>query len=929
MRVVKSKTATAGSSVPVTAVGARLSTLSLALTAAWALMAADPAHADAPISGSVSGDYNWNSGDLTVESSGHLSGGSSGVYTAGSSLGTLSNNGYISGAFAAIENDQTLTAINNASGASLRGGDYGLYNGSGSRVGSIVNLGTIQAAANGFNGISNQGTITNLSNGGSGAIAGGDMNSGIQNSRGQISVLNNSGTIRGGDSNLGSYSHGIDNSNRSTIGTLNNNSGATIYGAYSGIYNYSGSGTSLITELNNSGLITGTVAGVYNDDRGRIATLNNLSGGTINGGLINRATINVLNNAGTIIDTSTAVTSINGGFASDGITALHAVAGTIGSLNNSGLISGINAIMIESSATISTLSNSGTISGNILNNSTRAQTILGGTGSVFGTLTGQNGSIGLIANTRSNWIFGGGNQLLNSNIDVGSNSVINSAGVLQLNKQISVSGNYQQSTTATLNIGVGSGAVAHGDSSDSGYGRLIVSGSAVIDAGSSVALKKNGSYRFANGQRYLVIQAASAGSNYNETTLRYLADGYRGDITGSTILDGSNLGLLLTLDGEIVNPATEVNARNTLDGLYKYTGTDAALMNLFNAAAALATPADANRAGSQLSPSSSTFGIVGVTDAIGKHVNGMVFNRLDGNVTNAASTGSGLSGGESMSDKAAWGQLFGGRASADERDGISGYHASYNGLLLGADAALNERWRVGGLFNYASTSVSNDGNNAGSYARVNTYGLTAYAGYQGEPWYLNMSASAMRSNIDAHRVLDFTGFSSTANSSYKGMQYTAAARIAYPINVHDMIVTPLAGLTYSSLRLDAYKETGGNGAALNVAASDTHSIKSDLGFKLERGYQTSYGVFKPMLQLLWRHEYSDTRLQSVANFAADISGATTFVTQGPSPVKDTGVLSLGATLLRSDKLSLSAAYTLEKGGGYTSQTGSLLARWRF
>lgn len=904
--------------------------MSLALTAAWALMAATAAHADAPISGTVSGGYNWNSADLTVESSGRLSGGSSGVYTSGSSLGTLSNSGYISGTFAAIYNDKTLGAINNASGASINGGDYGLFNDAGSRIGSIVNHGTIQAATNGFNGISNQGTITNLSNGNSGVIAGGNSNAGIQNSRGTISVLTNSGMIRGGDSPNGSYSHGIDNSNRSTIGTINNNSGATIYGAYSGVYNYSGSGTSLITELNNSGLITGTVAGIYNDDRGRIATLNNLSGGIINGGVTNTATINVLNNAGTIIDPSSVVTSINGGYATDGITAIHNIRGTIGSLNNSGLITAINAIVIESGATITTLSNSGTIAGNIINNSNRVQTILGGSGSVFGTLGGQNGSIGLITNTRSNWVFGGGNQILNSNIDVGSNTVLNSAGVLQLNNQINVTGNYQQSAAATLNIGAGNGAISNGDVSDSGYGRLIVSGSAVIDAGSSVVLKKTDSYRFANGQRYLVIQAASAGSNYNEATLRYLADGYRGDITGSTILTGGNLGLLLTLDGEIVNPANEANARNSLEGLYKYTGSDAALMNLFNAAAALATPAEANRAGAQLNSSATSFGIAGAADAIGKHVNGMIFNRLEGNSPASAQSASGLSGGDDSSrDKAAWGQAFGGRASADERDGIAGYHASYNGLLLGADAALNERWRAGGLFSYASTSVSSDGNNAGSYARVDSYGLTGYAGYRGEPWYLNMSIGAIRSNIDAHRVLDFSGFSATANGSYKGMQYNAAAQVAYPIDVNGMVVTPLAGLSYSSLRLDAYTETGGNGAALNVAATDTHSLKSDLGFKLERNCQTAWGLFKPMVQMLWRHEYSDTRMQSVANFAADISGATSFVTLGPTAVRDTGVLSLAATLLRSDRLTLSAGYTLEKGSGYTSQTGSLLARWRF
>jgi len=923
MRQIQVKAGIACKPVAGLAASARLSTLSLAVSAALSLMAASPAQADAPITGVVlvpgSGAYNWSNGDLTVESSGRLSGGSSGVYTDGSTLGTLSNSGYIGGTFAGIYNDKTLTAINNASGASINGGDHGLFNDTGSRVGSIVNNGTIQAAPNGFNGISNWGTITNLSNSRSGVIAGAEMAAGIQNWRGQIATLTNNGTIRGGDSNLGSYSYGIDNNNRSTIGTLNNNSGATIYGARSGIYNYSSSGTSLITELNNSGLITGTVAGIYNDDGGRITTLNNLSGGIINGGIIN----------GDVRSTATITTFNNAGLVTDDMTAIHVVRGTIGSLNNSGVITASNAIVIESNATITTLSNAGTISGNIINNSNRVQTIFGGSGNTFGTLTGQNGSIGLITNTSSNWVFGGGNQLLNSNINVGSNSVINSAGVLQVNNQISVTGNYQQSAAATLNVGVASGAIANGESADSGYGRLLVSGSAVIDAGSSVALKKNGSYRFANGQRYLVLQASSAGSNYNEATLRYLADGYRGDITGSTIIDGSKLGLLLTLDGEIVNPANQANARNTLDGLYQYTGTDAALMNLFNAAAALGTAADANRAGAQLSTSSSTFGIAGATDAIGKHVNGMVFNRLDASVPTGGSVGSGLSGGDGLSDKAVWGQAFGGRASADERDGVSGYHASYNGLLLGADAALNERWRVGAVFSYASTSVSNDGNNSGSHARVDSYGLTAYAGYRGDPWYLNASLGAMRSNIDAHRLLDFTGFSGTANSSYQGMQYTAAALAGYPIAANGTVVTPLAGLTYSSLRLDAYTETGGNGAALNVAAADTHSLKSDLGFKLERDYQTGYGLLKPMVQILWRHEFSDTRLQSVANFAADLSGATTFVTLGPTAVRDTGVLSLGATLLRSDKLTLSAGYTLEKGSAYTSQTGSLLARWRF
>lgn len=917
----------------------RLRTLSLAVAAALSIMAAHSAQADAPISGSVSGPYTWASGDLLINPGATVSGGGDGVVADGASLGIMNNSGQLSGSFSGIYIDgNTIDRIENTSSGSINGRDYGIaIFSSSSLVKTLVNSGTI-SSPNGSAAISNEGTINTLINNSGGIILGGDLTAGIYNRR-NIGILSNSGTIKGGvnqNNSLLAYSYGIQNDNRATIDTLNNNSGGIIYGHASGIYNYTSSGTALITELNNSGLIDGGGYGIWNDERGKITTLNNLAGGTINNGILNGSsgaagTITTLNNAGTIIDTSTVVTPL-GPYASspmDDVIAIHNVRGTIGTLNNSGLISAINAIVIETNATITTLINSGTIAGNIINNSNRVQTISGGTGTVFGSLTGLNDSIGLITNTRSNWVFGGGNQLLNNNINVGTNKVINSAGVLQLNNQISITGNYQQNAAATLNIGVGDSATSNGNISDGGYGRLIVSGAAVIDAGSNVALKKTGSYRFANGQRYLVIQAASSGTNYNEATLQYQADGYRGDITGSSVIDGSNLGLLLTLDGEIINPASDANSRSALEGLFKYTGTDAALMNLFNAGAALGTPSDANRAGSQLGPSSITFGIVGAAYTLGRHLTDVAFNRLGHSSTPTSLDTSGLSGGEGISDKAGWGQFFGGRASDDGRDGVSGYHAGYTGLLLGADTELNKQWRAGGLFSYASTSVSNDGDNAGSYANVDSYGVTAYAGYTAEPWYLNMSVSAIRSDIDAHRVMDFSGFNGRANSSYQGRQYIAAVRGGYPINVNDMVVTPLAGLTYSSLRLDSYTETGGNGAALRVAAADTHTLKSDVGFKLERSYKTSYGLLEPTAKLLWRHEYSDTRLQSVANFAADVSGATTFVSQGSTPVADTAVLSLGATLLRNDNLTLSANYTLEKGGGYTAQTGSLLARWRF
>jgi len=161
------------------------------------------------------------------------------------------------------------------------------------------------------------------------------------------------------------------------------------------------------------------------------------------------------------------------------------------------------------------------------------------------------------------------------------------------------------------------------------------------------------------------------------------------------------------------------------------------------------------------------------------------------------------------------------------------------------------------------------------------------------------------------------------------MQYVASAQVGYPIQLNAITtLTPIAGLSYSRLKQDAYTETG-SAAALHVNASSTSSMQSDLGAKLERIYKTSYGELKPSVRLSWRHEYRDTSIQSVANFTADTTGATSFIAQGAAPSRDVGVLVLGATLARSQNLSLAAHYTVEAARSYTAQTADVRLRYEF
>ena len=813
-----------------------------------------------------------------------------------------------------IDNSSPISSLDNPALTTLHGNSAGVYN------------------------TSSIGTLSN-----SGSITGNNL--GIRNnSSASITTLNNNtgGTISsGGSSGIG---------NVGSIGTLNNS--GTISSSNMGISNYN---SGLIGTLNNSGSITGPGAGINNN--ATITLLNNNAGGTISGGntgINNAGSIGTLSNSGTIsgpdtggISNSGSIGTLSNNGTISGYDGIYNN-GSISTLNNNGLITGTGfAIYNDTSGVLSTVTNSGTIAGEIRNISTQNLTINGGTGSVFGILTGAGeggvsaSNLGQITNGFSNLVFGSGNLLLNDNISVTgepTHTVSNLAATLQLNNTIHINGNYTQGSNASLILGVANNAVTTGNiNTDAGYGRLVVSGSAIIASGSTIGLQKLGSYGFAQGQRYIVIQANAGGTNYNADTLHYTVAGF--NAAGTSVADGANADLLVTLGTAAagatpVNQATSTNSNATLAGLFNYGGLNAGLMNLFNAAAALDSSAAGNHAGAQLSPTANTSAATQASTASTVQVLNVAAAHLDGlRTAQNDSVGSGVATGESARNTGLWGQAFGGSSRLGERDDIAGYHARYSGFLLGADGLVNDSWRAGGLFSYTKTTVNNDGDNSGSSADVKSYGLFGYASYQAQPWYLDLSLGAVQHQYDTQREVDFSGFNGSAKGQHDGMQYIASAVAGYPIDLGPglahTILTPIAGLTYSTLRQDSYTESGGNGAALHLDSSNSTSLKSDLGAKLERSFATSYGSVVPSAQLTWRHEYHDNGLQSVANYAADTSGATSFTSAGAKPVADTGVLTLGVTLLHSENLSLGVKYTLEAANGYTANTGDVQARWNF
>ncbi|WP_449557021.1 autotransporter domain-containing protein [Huaxiibacter chinensis] len=850
----------------------------------------------------------------------------------------------------------------------------------GVNVETLMNDGTIS----GLRGIYNAGAIDKLTN--AGIITSNGNNTGdngaIYNT-GTIGTLHNTGTLRtelvNNYGNSGIY-------NRGTIDTIINDNEIT-----HSIFGINNQG--IINTLENNGQINADTFGILSNDANGSALGQITNNGLITGGSygIFITSINNQNQTTQIVN--------NGEISSNGY-ALFLNANFINNLNANAQV---------------TLTNNGLIAGNIYSTSLAPLNINGGT-QTTGTLTGKNG-IGSIISYRSDVVFGTGSLLLNDNVIANNGTVRNDAASLQINDVISVTGNYHQNAAATLISGISDLTTQNGDiTADTGYGRLKVSGDAWVEAGSHVNLLRTGStYKFAEGQRYVVISAAGANTDYHADKLNYEAIGYRGAVTGSVYEDGVNKALVLTVGAEpevtppvvtppvvtppvvtppvvtppvvtppvvtppvvtppvvtppvvtppvvtppvvtppvvtppvvtppvvtppvVIDPApnkpgqaTIPGATAALGGLANYTGISSPqLLDLYNASLALEGKQAANRAGESLSPAQNLNASSAATVATST-AQAVVGSHMDA-VRHPASSGtSGIATGDDYSSNwIVWGQPFGGYARQDSSDDVSGYSAKFGGLLLGADRALGDDWRLGAAVNYSNTSVHGKDNLSGNTSTADNYGVIGYAGFTGNPWYLNLSAGLNRQNYTSVRRADFTGFSGAAKGKFNGQSVTLQTEFGYPFTLPaNVVLTPLASLTYGYQHVDGYKETGGNGMALDVSSTHAQSVISDIGARIEKTVATGFGNLTPFVQVSWIHQYDQHQVSSRASYAADAVGETSFSTKGASPVEDMAGVAVGTTLYEGNDLSFDARYDLQAGERYQAHTFSLRLRKTF
>ena len=275
----------------------------------------------------------------------------------------------------------------------------------------------------------------------------------------------------------------------------------------------------------------------------------------------------------------------------------------------------------------------------------------------------------------------------------------------------------------------------------------------------------------------------------------------------------------------------------------------------------------------------------------------------------------------------AWVRVFGNWSSLD-RDasvGSNGYTANGGGVVVGGDYKFSDTFKAGLAAGYQKNKI--DFRGAGN-ADTDSYSLSAYGRYTQGPLYVNGLLGASLQQYDMTRYYTPLATTYSAYRKPNGSTYSMGVEAGYAFDLGDNSkVTPFAGLMYSHTKIDGGTETGTGPGNLTLSEQSADSTASRLGVRWSKTFATDSGsTWTPIVELGWRHEFSDTNPSTTATLAG-LPGSYTI--NGSDVPADAALVGLGLKLQLSDDIDGTVQYNGDFTSKSTNSTASVKIRMKF
>ncbi len=249
-----------------------------------------------------------------------------------------------------------------------------------------------------------------------------------------------------------------------------------------------------------------------------------------------------------------------------------------------------------------------------------------------------------------------------------------------------------------------------------------------------------------------------------------------------------------------------------------------------------------------------------------------------------------------------WSRAYGNWGESDGDGGAASMDHSSGGLFIGADAPLNDTWRLGLLAGSGRTSVDiDDRDTSGS---SDDYHLGLYSGGRWEALRLTAGLGYSWHDIETDRRVAFGNLNESLRGDNRADTVQIFGEAGYRLDTDALELEPFVGLAQVHLSSDGSDEDGG-AAALHDDGDSTDTTFSTLGLRAA----TSLGIAGVTTRLHgtlgWRHAFGDTESEVTQRLLA---GGQAFTVSGVPIAEDAAVVEAGLELGLSERATLGVSY---------------------
>ncbi len=213
-----------------------------------------------------------------------------------------------------------------------------------------------------------------------------------------------------------------------------------------------------------------------------------------------------------------------------------------------------------------------------------------------------------------------------------------------------------------------------------------------------------------------------------------------------------------------------------------------------------------------------------------------------------------------------WGMFVDGNgifAQANSANMLPGYNSESGGVTTGLTYKWNKNVASGIYAGYQGTYTKSGSNGSGlgtgssltdNAVRFGVFGT--YGQEDGKGFYANALAGGAYHNLQATRVIQYTGVNRTANSSPGAGELDTMLATGYDVQKGKFTFGPTASLQYTYLGVNSVNETGAQSLNFNSGGWNSSSMLSSLGAHAAYTWQASRNILVvPQISLNWQHEF--------------------------------------------------------------------------